>query len=588
MKIIGYFLVSVLSIFLLAAPGSVKAFSLKEIPKLSGRILLQVQAHGEAWYIRPHNLLRYYMKDGAAAYDMMRIFGQGITDANLAKIPHVSSTDEMKQSPSACVPHSLGDRFRGQILLQIQQHGEAWYIDPTKCRAIYMADGSAAYQIMRYLGLGIADSDLAKIRIGEVYYYDDEQPPEDEQPSEKAPTSTALYSLAQAMSDKAQLSTIAFSGLSFVTGSAGADTFFPPGKVADYFGFQYMRDVDVAGYGHNAAFLSRAANNILHILDEAQKAKLVALAKEQASLYENFAYNRFLLTNAFRRYSEGGIPPSSTGLSTSTVSKYTSGLYRIDADLSYNRAVVVGKIIQSLTDDQKAYLSKMEFNDYSTWPDVPEDQAMKKGLTNDQFTAVMTYASEMFSWYKGSLEADVYFCPERHGTYFGSFFLKDYPALNNPAYFISTSTTEKNGQAFLEILRDEQKSLITGIIDKQRPALAEIARIRTEVSTELRKAMSGGAIDKNKVYSLIQRYGELDGQLSALYALRFAAINKTLTSEQKNALIKLRDLNYVPLGAYKFSTPVAMPALPDINFMFGIGSLPSNAGQISAPESFRE
>jgi hypothetical protein len=76
------------------------------------------------------------------------------------------------------------------------------------------------------------------------------------------PTNTApgtggnQYSLEQAMSDQAQLSTIAFSGLAFITGSAGADTFFPPGKVADFFGFQYMRDVDTAGYGHNTLFLS--------------------------------------------------------------------------------------------------------------------------------------------------------------------------------------------------------------------------------------------------------------------------------------------------------------------------------------------
>ena len=65
------------------------------------------------------------------------------------------------------------------------------------------------------------------------------------------------YSLEQAMSDEAQLSTISFSGLAFITGSAGADTFFPPGKVADFFGFQYMRDVDTAGYGHNTLYLSR-------------------------------------------------------------------------------------------------------------------------------------------------------------------------------------------------------------------------------------------------------------------------------------------------------------------------------------------
>jgi hypothetical protein len=415
------------------------------------------------------------------------------------------------------------------------------------------------------------------------------QQPGTQQPGEGTGGQTGdknQYSIDQAMSDNAQLSTIAFSGLAFITGSAGADTFFPPGKVADFFGFQYMRDVDTAGYGHNTTFLSRVANNVLYILNDEQKAKLVALAKEQASIYNNFAYNRFPLMNAFRRELEGDIPSGATGLDSAAVAEYTAGLYKNDADLSYNRAVVVGEIINSLTDDQKAYLAKMEFDNYLSWPDVQEDETMKKSMTNTEFVAVMTYASEMFSWYKGSIDADIYYCPERHGTYFGGFYMKDYPAMNNPDYFISTAITGDSGQGFLDTLNADQKALITGIIDEQRADLAEIKQIRTTVSTELRKAMTGGTIDKDKVYSLIERYGELDGEMSALYATRFAEVNKTLTDVQRAKLVELRNLTVVPTGAYKYSTPVAMPVVPDTDFMFGVGSLPANAGQTAAPTSF--
>jgi hypothetical protein len=404
--------------------------------------------------------------------------------------------------------------------------------------------------------------------------------------SQKTNANANQYSLEQAMDDNAQLTTIAFSGLAFLTGSAGADTFFPPGKVADFFGFQYMRDVDTAGYGHNTTFLSTVANNVLSILNTQQKAKLIALAKKQAPLYVNFAYNRFPLMNAFRRNLEGNVPSGSAGLSSQAVSQYTADLYKTDADLSYNRAVTVGQIINSFTSDQKAYLAKMKFNDSSTWPKVAEDQTLKKGMINNEFVAVMTYASELFSWYKGSIQADVYFCPERHGTYFGGFYMKDYPAMNNPNYFISTSTTGDKGKAFLETLNADQRALITTIIAEQKPALVEIAKIRTTVATELRKAMAGGTINKSKVYSLIERYGELDGQMSGLYAARFAAVNKTLTDAQRVALVKLRDLSVVPQGAYKFSTPVAMPAVQSTDFVFGIGSVPSSAGQAQAPASF--
>jgi hypothetical protein len=394
------------------------------------------------------------------------------------------------------------------------------------------------------------------------------------------------YTLEQAMSDNAQLSTIAFSGLAFITGSAGADTFMPPGKVADFFGFQYMRDIDTAGYGHNTDFLSRVANNVISILTSSQKAKLLALAKVQTPLYDKIAYNRFPLMNAFRRNLSGSIPSGSAGLNSAAVEKYTGALYKIDADLSYNRAITVGAIVQSFSDSQKAYLAKMDFNNYNSWPNVSENQAIKQGIMNSQYVAVMTYASELFSWYKGSLTADVYFCPERHGTYFGGFYMKDYPAMNNPSYFIDTATTGDKGQAFLDILNQSQRAIITNIIPTQSTALKEIADIRMKVSTELRKALAGGVVNKALVYSLIQRYGVLDGKLSALYAISFATVNKTLTSDQRSALVQLRDLTVVPTGAYKWSTAIATPSLPKNDYLFGIGTFPSTAANVTPPTAF--
>ena len=54
------------------------------------------------------------------------------------------------------------------------------------------------------------------------------------------------------------------------------------------------------------------------------------------------------------------------------------------------------------------------------------------------------------------------------------------------------------------------------------------------------------------------------------------------------ALIKLRNLTAVPDGAYMFATPVAMPAVPNTDFMFGVGDVPADAGQTAAPASFAD
>jgi hypothetical protein len=131
--------------------------------RLEGRILLQVEDHGEAWYLPTEDGRRFYMKDGAAAYEMMRSFGLGITNDDLDRIPSVESTEDMNAAASLCGTDSFTDNLAGDILLQVEEHGEAWYVDPTKCLRIYMKDGSAAYTIMRYLGLGITNADLAKI-----------------------------------------------------------------------------------------------------------------------------------------------------------------------------------------------------------------------------------------------------------------------------------------------------------------------------------------------------------------------------------------------------------------------------------------
>ena len=108
------------------------------------------------------------------------------------------------------------------------------------------------------------------------------------------------YNIEQATSKRAQLHTVAFSGLAFITGTFGADTFFPPGKVADFFGFQYMRDNDKNEKGHNTDFLTRIANNVIAILTPEQLQKLKELAGKQAPVYDAFAMKRMVLIKAFR------------------------------------------------------------------------------------------------------------------------------------------------------------------------------------------------------------------------------------------------------------------------------------------------
>jgi len=193
--------------FRLEKPATTRTLS----ERLKGHILLQVEGRGEAWYVNPNDRKRYYMKDGETAYDMMRNFGLGITTADLQKIPLGVNKrfegndydadyvpDKMEEAigtdPRAAdsdgdgyddgteiahdynplgpgkldVNKDLAERLKGKILLQVESRGEAWYINPKDGRRYYMKDGESAYQIMRYLSLGITNANLKKIPQGNI------------------------------------------------------------------------------------------------------------------------------------------------------------------------------------------------------------------------------------------------------------------------------------------------------------------------------------------------------------------------------------------------------------------------------------
>jgi hypothetical protein len=381
----------------------------------------------------------------------------------------------------------------------------------------------------------------------------------------------SAYNIEQAISDKAQGMTISYDALAFLTGDLGSDSFFPPGKVADFWGFQYLRDNDPSEMGHAGEFLTSAALNMLNTLTADQRAQLVALAKSQVSQITEYGYKRFVLMDAFRRLVNGDLPTGTTGLSEDAVKAYSTELYRLDGEISYARAELMGKLINSMSADQKAYLAAMVGKGMKEWPSVEEPSDVK-GLDRDVKVAVMTYAADMFSWYAGSVEADVYFCPERHGTYFGSFYLKDIKAMSDPTYAIPTSMTGDMGEAMLQKLNTNQAQLITGLVDVQKPSLQGIVDTRRAVSTELRKFLAGGTADKATVLSLMDKYGAYDGEIIYNLATHFTEVNQSLSADQKAQLTALRtellgDQSH-PTGAYLYSQAVPMPEILNTDFLF--------------------
>jgi Spy/CpxP family protein refolding chaperone len=277
-----------------------------------------------------------------------------------------------------------------------------------------------------------------------------------------------------------------------------------------------------------------------------------------------------MLMKAFRRLLEGDLPTGARGLSKAAVEKYSAGLYKLDGQISVQRAQVMGGILKGLSQDQRAYLDKLKGTGMMTWPDLPE-QIDKRTMTHDVHVAVMTYAGDLFAWYMGSLEADVYFCPERQGTYFGSFYMKDAPAMGHPDYTIDNRLTGDMGATFVSLLTPQQAQVLYDLVTNDTPLLSQIVEVRRAVASQLRKYIAGEAVDTAAVLKLCDRYGQLDGDIVHAYATAFAQIGQSLTAQQRTQLAALRKQagDYTPQGAFLYSTPIQMPNIPSTDFLFG-------------------
>jgi len=116
--------------------------------RLFGRILLQVESHGEAWYVNPENNRRYYLGRPSDAFSIMRELGLGAT------------TKDIKSFTNITAPK----RLSGRILLQVEDKGQAYYVNPLDLKLYYLGRPADAFALMRSQGLGITDSDLGRIR----------------------------------------------------------------------------------------------------------------------------------------------------------------------------------------------------------------------------------------------------------------------------------------------------------------------------------------------------------------------------------------------------------------------------------------
>jgi hypothetical protein len=137
--------------------------------RLSGRILLQVESKGQAWYVEPQAKKRVFLGRPADAFLAMRAFGLGVSEADFKTINE-----------------RLPERLKGRILIRVQSKGEAYYADPQSTKLHFLGRPADAFALMKKLGLGISDANIRSIAVLEGYE-EKEYPAQPPQTGDKDP-----------------------------------------------------------------------------------------------------------------------------------------------------------------------------------------------------------------------------------------------------------------------------------------------------------------------------------------------------------------------------------------------------------------
>ena len=174
--------------------------------KMMGKIALKVESGGEAWYFSPQSEKAHYLGRPGDAFQVMREQGVGISNQDLKKIPvgvmdQTEKRDSDDDGLSDALEKTLGTdpdnpdtdndgytdgvevknnynprgegktnrdknfsrKQKGKILLQTEDKGQAWYVNPEDGKRYFLGKPADAFQVMRKAGLGISDQNFQQI-----------------------------------------------------------------------------------------------------------------------------------------------------------------------------------------------------------------------------------------------------------------------------------------------------------------------------------------------------------------------------------------------------------------------------------------
>lgn len=153
------YFISLILIFLIASSSVQAATSTAE--RLRGQIIYTQDKPTEFWIVDSKNLKRTRISDYKQALQSFKSKFTGINEANFKKIASAGSSVKNNLE--------LAKKFLDKIILRVEKHGAAWYVNPSNLQKYDISNSAEFFKNLPLLATKVSSAELAQIHKPGLY-----------------------------------------------------------------------------------------------------------------------------------------------------------------------------------------------------------------------------------------------------------------------------------------------------------------------------------------------------------------------------------------------------------------------------------
>ncbi|MEO0466750.1 MAG: hypothetical protein AAF216_09420 [Pseudomonadota bacterium] len=322
--------------------------------------------------------------------------------------------------------------------------------------------------------------------------------------------------------DERQLkAAIASRTLTWLTGNSASNDYISIGRVANYFGFVGLRVASGQSLSRSAV-----AMDALAVLDEDQRRELTALVDDHADALDETHAARIKINRAL----EGLLIEESVAFEDFLELGRIYG--SSEAELGLVIARRFGTVAQTLTTEQAGALAAIRalyISGQGHMVDLPKPNIR---LSQDDKTTLVNLSARFLSWTTGSSEYNDFEVVGKPSQHFGFVSLR----------VDSNHGVTRGGVAndVLDVLTPDQQATLDAAATQNAEKFQDFLAARAALMREYERALSGEALNANKIAELGAKVGEIEAEMTWAQAQAMLGVRNSLADVQANQLVGLK------------------------------------------------